>query len=396
MAKLPVKVVFSWVKGHADDRKEEADFTWAEYLNVGADIMATLGRYRHCPADEGHWPEQVVSVVGKKGRILGRLANELRYESTIDDLVSKYCERYGWSDADYALIDHEGFQKAMSGLKGGPRRRLQLLRCGWLPTNRRVARQDKDRLSTCEACGSLEIEETIDHVFQCPTRLRRTLILKELDEMNIQFKKWKTNSSIIDAMYTGVRAWIEGDDIPSVDDLSLPDTDIGRLVGRAYSEQTLLGWSSFLRGFRAASWRKAQEAEFRNLPPWMLEKRDRGDAWSGWTITWFITFFEKIWKLRNETQFGVTPESKVAKRTKIADRGIRSLYKAGETLSYHERQPFRLSLASMLALPIATKESWVQDTRRWMTPARQRDERRAAKQPAITDYFSLQVRDGPT
>jgi hypothetical protein len=381
-----------WVRGHADDRKEFDDLDWNEYLNVAADHLATLGRYRAHPAVDRHWPEQEVSVVGKRGRCLGRLGNELRFESTIDDLISKYCEKYNWTVDDYELLDDEGFQRAMSGLKGGARRRLQLLRAGWSPVNRRVARQDVDRKDNCEACGALEVEETIDHLFQCPSRTRRELIVKELEQMKKQFGEWKTDASIVKAMHTGLLAWIEGRDIPTVDDLDLPDTEIGRLTGEAYSDQCHLGWSTFLRGFRPVSWRKAQEAVFRNLPPWRLEKRDNGVSWSAWTINWFVSFFEKIWKHRNDTQFGVTPEQVLLQRTKLADRGIRRLYRVGRLLSDVERQPFQLSLTAMLAQPIATKESWVQQTDRRMPSALWRDKRRAKYNwSAITAYFQLQV-----
>jgi len=76
--------------------------------------------------------------------------------------------------------------------------------------NRRVARQDVDRKDNCEACGALEVEETIDHLFQCPSRTRRELIVKELEQMKKQFGEWKTDASIVKAMHTGLLAWIEG------------------------------------------------------------------------------------------------------------------------------------------------------------------------------------------
>ena len=214
--------------------------------------------------------------------------------------------------------------------------------------------------------------------------------------MKKQFKEWKTDPSIITAMHTGVLAWIEGRDIPDVDDLALPDTEIGRLTKIAYSDQSRLGWSTFLRGFRASSWRKAQEEAFRNLHASRIEKRDSGEAWSGWTISWFIYFFEKVWQNRNDSQHGVSPETILAQRTKLADRGIRRLYRAGESLTDVERQPFRLSIAEMLELPISRKENWILETDRGMPAARSRDKRRAENNwPAITAYFRNQARDGP-
>jgi uncharacterized membrane protein len=260
-----------------------------------------------------------------------------------------------------------------------------------------VARQDVDRTASCEACKAHELEETIDHIFQCPSRQRRELLVSELDAMVAQFKKWKTADCITDALYTGVRSWIEGKDIPPAAGLDLPDTELGRLTAIAYTEQTHLGWSSFLRGFRATSWRKAQDVEYRNLLPGIRGQQDNGENWSGQTTLWFIHLFEKVWIQRNGTQHGVTPEDILRQRTALADLAIRRLYQAGETLSDAERQPFRHSLSTMLAKPFAIKESWVQQTDRKMPSARWRDKKRAKKKwPAITSHFLFQDRDGPT
>ena len=246
---LPFKVYFEWVKGHADRRKKPEKFTWAEFLNVAADEMATNGRGSSSQPDTSHWPEQVVSVVGPQGRLLGRLGSELRYDCTIYDLRTYYMDRYGWDLSEYELIDEDGLQKALSHLHGGARRRVQQLRCGWLPVNRRVAWMDPDRLCGCAACSPTHIhEETVDHIFQCPARERRAFMLQELEEMKKQFAQWKTDTAIVSAITAGAKAWIEGDDIPSVESLHLPDTEVGRLTAAAYSDQSILGWQRLLSG----------------------------------------------------------------------------------------------------------------------------------------------------
>jgi len=58
-------------------------------------------------------------VVGQNGPLLGRLATELRYCCTIDDLRSYYQDRYYWSADQYKMVDETGIQKVMSSLKGG-------------------------------------------------------------------------------------------------------------------------------------------------------------------------------------------------------------------------------------------------------------------------------------
>ena len=90
----PLRMTWQWVKGHASQHKKPQDFTWAETLNEKADNLATAAREdRHFP-DQSHWPEQVVSITGPRGRICGRLANEIRYCCTTVDLKSYWQTRY--------------------------------------------------------------------------------------------------------------------------------------------------------------------------------------------------------------------------------------------------------------------------------------------------------------
>ena len=277
ISSLPIKLQWSWVRGHADRTKKADDLTFAETLNCEADGLATLGRQCDPLPDLEHWPEQEVSVVGPNGPLLGRLATELRYCCTIDDLRSYYQDRYDWSADQYEMVDETGIRQAMSKLKGGAKRRVQQLRCGWLPVNRRVARTDPDRHDGCPACTPTgELEETVDHIFQCPQRVRRTAMLKGLEGLHDKFREWKTAYCIIGALTAGATAWIEGRDIPPVESLQLPDTDVGRLTGKAYVEQTQLGWNVLFRGFWTVSWREAQESvyEARNI----REPTDTGTA----------------------------------------------------------------------------------------------------------------------
>ena len=95
------------MKGHASQRKEPHEFTWAETLNEAADAFATAARETtHLPdADTYHWPEQQVSVRGDCGQLRGNLAKELRYCCTQRDLATYYQSRYEWSDQILAYLD---------------------------------------------------------------------------------------------------------------------------------------------------------------------------------------------------------------------------------------------------------------------------------------------------
>lgn len=274
----------------------------------------------------------------------------------------------------------------MSRLKGGAQRRVQKLRCGWLPVNRRVARYDPDRHNGCPACTPTgELEETVDHVFQCPERGRRAAVLKGLKGLHDKFREWKTAYCIIKALTAGATAWIEGTDIPSVESLLLPDTEVGRLTAKAYVEQTQLGWNVLFRGFWTVSWRAAQEAVYRART--IREPSDNGEAWIGRAISWFFELFESIWTLRNKVQHGDTPEEERQIRSAAADRAIQRLFDMGRDLSHCERHPFRLSMEDILAKNLAEKELWVKLTEAYLPKAFRRQKERDQKGQRTVDEF---------
>ena len=103
-------------------------------------------------------------------------------------------------------------------------RRLQKLRCGWRPVNRRVSREDPDRLKSCSACLP---RVAVDHIFQCPCPARR-LALKDLACRYVQDVPAveKNDDILIKALHTGALSWIKGEEIPGVDRLNLPATTI--------------------------------------------------------------------------------------------------------------------------------------------------------------------------
>ena len=159
-------------------------------------------------------------------------------------------------------------------------RRVQKLRRGWLPVNSRESRVDPDRLSGCSACSpSNFVAETVDHLFQCESSARRRAILDRFSTLFSDFRVWKTSKTIIAALLAGALAWVEGRDIPSLESLDLPDTAIGRLTARAFTDQTSLGWNVLFRGFWASSWRLAQEEQFSQYSS--RERQDTGKQWAG-------------------------------------------------------------------------------------------------------------------
>ena len=268
-------------------------------------------------------------------------------------------------------------------------RRVQKLRCGWLPVNRRESRCDPDRLSGCSSCSPANlVEETVDHLFQCSSSHRRAALRARFDEMSKVFREWKTSRHVISALRTGAWAWVEGNEIPSVESLDLPDDEVGRLTRQAYIDQTALGWNVLFRGFWSESWIYAQEAQFQQYRS--RDRQDSGDRWAGKAQRWIFSIFELIWGLRNADEHGAEPETQQLIRLAKCERSIRRLYLQGEALPLHERHCFRDEMEVLLARPVSEQELWISTRVGFLYRAIRRvKSRKETNQPAITEYFSV-------
>jgi ribonuclease HI len=225
------QVTWTWVKGHASRRKQRSEFTWAETLNDCADHLATEAREVRTKPESSHWPEQQISIEGPRGRISGRLDHEIRYCCTATDLLSYWQQRFHWTKTQAHSIDLEGTRAASKKLRPDMARRIQKLRCGWLPVNTREARSDPDRVSGCSACSTANlVPETVDHVFQCTAPARRAVLLERFSSLAIHFRSIKTSRSLIRAIHSGALAWAKQREPPPVDSLDLPDNRLGQLI----------------------------------------------------------------------------------------------------------------------------------------------------------------------
>ena len=98
----------------------------------------------------------------------GRVAHEIRYCCTAPDLISFWQSKYDWNQQQVDLVDLVGTAAASAHMPVAQACRLQKLRCGWLPVNRRESRIDPDRRNGCSACSTTNlVEETVDHIFLC-------------------------------------------------------------------------------------------------------------------------------------------------------------------------------------------------------------------------------------
>jgi ribonuclease HI len=298
LRQLNMQICWEWVKGHARRRKKPTEFTWAESLNDHADILATAARDVTVKSASPHWPEQQISFDGPRGRISGRINHEIRYCCTATDLLSYWQQRFNWSVSQVNSIDLEGTRAASTKMRVDIARRIQKLRCSWLPVNSREARFDPDQVSGCSACSSANlVPETVDHIFpQCTAHLRRNKLLERFSSFSAYFRSLKTSKLLIAAIQSGTLAWAQQREPPAAESLVLPENQVGELIQKAYDEQNSLGWNILFRGFWSSSWRLAQEEQFRMHQS--RELNDTGKRWAASAQMWFFDTFEALWAIR--------------------------------------------------------------------------------------------------
>ena len=125
--------------------------------------------------------------------------------------------------------------------------------------------------------------------------------------------------------------------LPDVSELDLPDSPIGRMISRAYTEQAVLGWNMACRGFLSQHWKAAQAIHSAST------KRVGSDSitWMASVVSWCFALFEKVWSQRNLEEFGKNQDDVKQKKLVLCERAIRRLFIAGQELPPHEQHPIR-------------------------------------------------------
>ena len=397
ISKINMPIHWQWVRGHASQRKETHEFTWAETLNEAADNLATAARdtTRRADDDKYHWPEQQVSVRGDCGQLRGNLAKEMRYCCTHRDLETYYQSRYEWSDQTLDSIDMDATKGAIAKLNESGKRRIQKLRCGWLPTNYRlhmIQSECEDVSPHCSACAP-ETPETIDHVLQCISNERRQATQAQFLELRDKLSEWNTSEYVTNAMITGATHWMRGEDIPDVGELQIPDCAVGLMVKRAYTEQACIGWHTFLRGFWSTSWGQAHEAHIHaqdatDQREQHVSRRLTGETWAAKTQHWVFLYFETIWKIRNRQEHGGDEATQRRISLEKCERRIREMYAQNAALPKGEKlHAFKDPVDTLLQTTLQEQEIWITLT----TPILMASMRRVAMLPPgqqlLSNYF---------
>jgi ribonuclease HI len=308
--RLPVSIVFQWVKGHQS--RNLGDATWAlpleAQLNEAADKLASefiAERERHhATIGSEKWTSQRVVIVDDNGTVTGDLAKSIRANMHNEAVKTYFTEKYNWEDATWhEAIDHDSVAIALRKLTPADRRRFVQLRCGWLPVNSRMAKCLPDRTPYCPRCArssnATATIESVDHFLRCSNGDPSVLkwILNELPRI---LHSLQTPRNMTKAFVQGMTLWATGDVTPMWDPVEHPSP----AIQRALETQTKIGWQHLFQGFFAKEWQSAY-AQSRNLTEATYQRN-----WTSTVYSAMLAFFNSSWKERNESLHGVDQEDR--------------------------------------------------------------------------------------
>ena len=133
----------------------------------------------------------------------GSLQEELCFSCTAPIFHSYWTARYNWADDTHQLLDQSSADCSISRLDSANLTRIQKLRCGWLPVNRGLSREDPDGTAGCAACRPV-----VDHVPQCPSPLRRGLLIERLSSFTVTLRERKSPPIFCQILSAATHHWI--------------------------------------------------------------------------------------------------------------------------------------------------------------------------------------------
>jgi hypothetical protein len=246
----------NWVKSHQDDKVyDRTEMPMNAYLNAEADELATIGlkRLQEKPMVPMDPATAIQFHIG--GRTITRdFKRTVREIVQLQPLRKFYCERFGWSENIFDIIDWEIFRPVY-------RKHISTNGVQWLhkfcikklPTGERVHKRDHFHDKRCASCW--HTNEDDDHIFQCIQR--RSLRKKIVKQINVMRNIIDPN--LCDILQEGIMTYFKGDSTT---------TTMLRLRGQEgmdrYSllidQQTVIGWDNLLRGKFSKQWKIQQKA----------------------------------------------------------------------------------------------------------------------------------------
>jgi hypothetical protein len=246
----------SWVKSHQDDKVYDVtEMPLNAYLNSEADELATVGLKRLqekpiVPMD----PDTAIQFHIKGRTVTRDFKKTVRETINLPIIKRYYCERFGWSQNIFDIIDWDIFRpvyKKHISTKGVQWLHKFCIRK--LPTGERVHKRDHFHDKRCASCW--HTSEDDNHIFQCIQR--RSLRKKIVKQINIM--RTTVDPRLCDILQEGLTAYFKGESTTNAM-LRIRGQEGMERYSLLIDQQTVIGWDNILRGKFSQQWKIQQKA----------------------------------------------------------------------------------------------------------------------------------------
>jgi hypothetical protein len=102
--------------------------------------------------------------------------------------------------------------------------------------------------------------------------------------------------------------------------------------------------------------------------------------------------FELVWGLCNGDEHGVDPETQRMISLANAERAIRRLYRAGDSLPTYDRFPFSDPMEDVLTRTVSAQKRWIKSTEAFLIKALRRiKSQERKKNRSIKEFFGEDI-----
>jgi hypothetical protein len=271
--------------------------------------------------------------------VTSHIASAIKEASYCKELTSYIPNQSEWQNTDtFYSIDWEARSRAGKLVPPGQRLTLFKLEFALFATMSRLHRMEQAIDHRCQ-----KFQETLAHVFQCPSAVE--LCRKAL--MKAQATIWKKplHKFVVTALVSGISQWSTGAQVQSSGSIPGPADDIGTLAFKAFQEQQDIGWDQTIRGRLSKTWGEANML-------YCTTCLNQGDtiqaAWSAHLVKSLWQYGIEQLIARNKYIYGKTKEEQVEKKTKEINKQIKVMHRADKfRVRGTNRHLFNLSLKKM-------------------------------------------------
>ena len=347
--KIPIKLVFTHVKAHQDDKEDFDTLSYPAQLNVIMDSLAkdlsASTNIEECINLTPHHHSFILPQY-KSQYIYQFVKKSLAQTIAHDKAINYWIEKGRMTESGAKLINWTSHGHARKSTNLTKQRSIVKWASECLGTGKNMVRWGLRYKGHCPFCN-FPIEDT-KHILQCqhesPQKAWKTI----LGQFKSKLSAIQTNKYLLSSILKEINAWRNKKQYPSLHNLDYE-------LSNAIRDQRIIGWKLFLEGLVAHPIIKYQERYYKSI-----SSRRSINLWTtklirnGWKI---IT---TIWTNRNNY---LHQESIIQdmEGKEILHETIKNELNVGlSTLPMLEyRHMFRMKLTTILNKPMSWKKDWL-------------------------------------